>query len=105
MVNEFSKQEFYDEVKKGGIIIIDFHAQWCGPCKSFSNIFNKVAEEMAEFAIFAKINIDEQRDLAIEYKVSSIPNLVIVKDGVIMYQHVGVMDETTLINKIKTILK
>ncbi len=105
MIKEFSKLSLSDEIKKGGIIILDFHAIWCGPCKKFSNIFEQTAEEMKDVATFGKVNIDEQRDLAIEYKISSIPNIVIIKNGVVVWQHLGGVSNETLKNKINTILK
>lgn len=105
MIKEFSKQSLAEEIKKGGIIVLDFHAIWCGPCKSFGSVFEKAAEEMKEVATFGKINIDEQRDLAVEYKVSSIPNVVIIKNGVVMWQHIGTIDIELLKNKINTLLK
>lgn len=105
MIKEFSKQLLSEAIKKGGIIVLDFHAIWCGPCKSFSTIFEKIAEEMNGIAIFGKVNIDEHRDLAIEYKISSIPNIIILKDGIVMWQHIGIVDAELLKNKINTLLK
>jgi thioredoxin 1 len=105
MIKEFSKQLLSEEIKKNNIIVLDFHAVWCGPCKSFSSVFNNVATELNSVATFGKINIDEQRDLAIEYKVSSIPTIIILKNGIVMWQHIGTVDAETLKNKINTLLK
>jgi thioredoxin 1 len=105
MIKEFSKQSLSEEIKKNGIVVLDFHAVWCGPCKSFSSVFQKVADELNSVATFGKVNIDEQRDLAIEYKVSSIPNIVIIKSGVVMWQHIGTIDAEILKNKINALLK
>lgn len=104
MVQEFSKQLLTETIKNNNIIILDFYAIWCGPCKNFGNIFNEVAEEMKDIAIFGKVNIDEQRDLAIEYKISSIPNIIIIKNGTLMWQQIGSIDAETLKNKIKKLL-
>jgi thioredoxin 1 len=104
MVQEFSKQLLTEKIKTDNIIVLDFYAIWCGPCKTFGNIFDEVAQEMKDFATFGKVNIDEQRNLAIEYKISSIPNIVIIKNGTLMWQQIGSIDAETLKNKIKTLI-
>ncbi len=104
MIKEFSKELLTEEIKKNGIIVIDFHAIWCGPCKSFNSIFQKVAEDMQDKATFGKINIDEHRDLAIQYKVSSIPNIIIIKKGSVVWQNIGIVDAENLKKKINTLI-
>lgn len=105
MVKEFSKNILAEEIKKSKLIILDFYAAWCGPCRSFSSIFEECALSMAKIAVFGKVNIDEQRDLAIEYKVSSIPTILIIQDGQLVWSYVGAMDSEALKNKINFFIK
>lgn len=105
MVKEFSKSFLATEMKKNSLIVLDFYAVWCGPCRTFGNTFSEVAAELSDIAIFGKVNIDEQRDLAVEYKVSSIPTIIIIKNGVLAWNHIGMIDATSLKNKIHFLLK
>lgn len=105
MVKDFSKSILTEEIKKSKLIVLDFYAGWCGPCRSFSSTFEECALSMSKFAVFGKVNIDEQRDLAIEYKVSSIPTILIIKDGELVWNHVGAMDGEALKNKINFFIK
>lgn len=105
MVKEFSKSLLSEEIKKNSVIVLDFYAIWCGPCRTFSQVFELVSEELKDVAIFGKINIDEQRDLAVQYKVSSIPNIIIIKNGDLIWTHIGMIEEAALQAKIKSIIK
>ena len=103
MVKEFSKQILQDEIAKGSIIVLDFYAIWCGPCNTFAPTFNQIAIDMGNVAVFGKVNIDEQRDIAILYRISSIPTILIIKNNEIMWQHIGTVDAILLKNKIKSL--
>lgn len=105
MVKDFSKNILTEEIKKNKLVILDFYAPWCGPCRSFSSIFEECALSMSNNAIFGKVNIDEQRDLAIEYKISSIPTVVVVKDGQLVWSHVGALSAEVLKSKISFFIK
>ncbi len=74
-----TKEELTKEIESG-VAILDFYADWCGPCKMIAPVFEELAGEMADVK-FIKINIDNSKDLAKEYGVMSIPTLVMVKDG------------------------
>ncbi|QDP72650.1 thioredoxin family protein [Legionella israelensis] len=78
-----------------GIAVIDFWAEWCGPCKNFSPIFVRVSDRFP-YVKFAKINIEEEPEIAEEFHVRSIPHVVIVKDGVLIYSESGAMPEAAL---------
>lgn len=82
-------------------VVIDFNADWCGPCRQFKPVFHSVAEAFCEKAEFVSVNIDNYGELAQEYKVNAIPCIVILfPDGTIL-QHTGYMDEeefTTFVN-------
>ena len=79
----------FDEVKNSEKkVLIDFYADWCGPCRMVSPIVDQIAEEYSEYLI-AKVNVDEEGELASEFGVSSIPMLVVMKNGEIVAQSVG----------------
>ncbi len=72
-------------------VLIDFWASWCGPCKMQGPIFDEVSDEITDVK-FAKVNVDENPELAQKYRVMSIPNLVLVESGELKKQEVGVHD-------------
>ncbi|MBD3231725.1 thioredoxin [Candidatus Dependentiae bacterium] len=101
---ELNSSNFEQEVLKSDKpVIIDVFATWCGPCQMMAPIFEEVSKEMADKYKFAKLNIDEERDLAIEYNVSSVPTIIFIKNGKIIGKETGYMDADTLKEKIKNI--
>lgn len=84
-VNETNYQEIAGSNKT---VLLDFFAEWCGPCKMVSPLVDRLAEEHPEIVV-AKVNVDENRDLAMQYGVMSIPTLVVLKDGKPVKKNVG----------------
>ncbi len=86
-----TKDNFEKEVLKSDIpVLVDFWASWCGPCKMLSPIIAQIAEEQAGKVKVGKINVDEQQELAAQFRVMSIPTLIVFKDGEAVAQSVGV---------------
>ena len=86
-------ENFENEVLKSDKpVIIDYWAEWCGPCQAFSPIIDEVAEERKDIKV-CKINVDQQRQLAAKFKVMSIPTLLIIKDGEIKNRSVGLISK------------
>lgn len=86
-----TKENFEDEVLKSDKpVLIDFWAEWCGPCKMLSPIVDQIAGEVTQKARVGKVNVDEQPELASKFKVMSIPTLVMIKDGKPVATSVGV---------------
>ena len=81
-------------------VLIDFYADWCGPCKMLSPIVDEVAEENTDIKV-VKINVDNAQDLAMKYQVMSIPTLVVIKDGKEVNRSVGLIDKADIISLIK----
>lgn len=71
------------------IKVIDFHAKWCGPCKTMSPLFDKMKEKYGDKAEFVKVDIEVDEDLASSYNISSVPTFLIVKDDVTIAESIG----------------
>lgn len=82
-------------------IIIDVFATWCGPCMEMKPIFESLAQKYSDKYLFAQVNVDEARELAISYGVTSVPTFVFIKDGTVMGKETGYMVEEELIEKIE----
>ena len=86
-----TKENFEAEVLKSDKpVLIDFWAEWCGPCKMLSPIVDQIAGEVAQKVKVGKVNVDEQPELASKFKVMSIPTLILIKDGKAVTTSVGV---------------
>lgn len=80
-------------------VLVDFYADWCGPCKMMAPVVEELAGELQGKAKVGKINIDENQELAIEYNVMSIPTLIIFKDGKEFKRFVGARDKNELLDE------
>jgi thioredoxin 1 len=105
-VMEFTEQNFESEVLKSQLpVLVDFWAEWCGPCKMLTPIIELVAGENKGVIKIGKLNIDNAPQIASRYGVSSIPTLLFVKNGVVVEQHVGMLAKKVLDAKIAQLLK
>ena len=92
---------FEQEVLKSNIpVLVDFYADWCGPCKMLSPTVDEVAAENDDIKV-VKVNVDESQDTAIKYQVMSIPTLVVIKNGNEVNRSVGVIDKEEILDMIK----
>jgi len=85
MVKQVSSKEFKEEK---GVVLVDFYADWCGPCRMISPVLEDLSEEI-QGVKFVKINVDQERDFSIANRVSSIPTIVLFKDGVELDRRIG----------------
>lgn len=94
----------FDKATKSGAVLVDFWAPWCGPCKMQGPILEKVAAEIGDKAVIAKVNVDENPELAAKYGVRSIPTLILLKDGETKQQFIGLQQQAALVEAINEVL-
>ena len=93
-MNYIKNEEEFNEVIKKDKVVVDFYAEWCGPCKMLSPILDKVSKEMSLDTY--KVNVDEVEDVARQYGIMSIPTVMIFEKGKMTKKNVGFMDEAEL---------
>jgi thioredoxin len=87
--------ELEDKLEKNDIMLIDFWAEWCGPCKMFGPTYEKVSEKYPEIA-FAKVDTEEEQDLAMAFGIRSIPTLAIFREKILVFKQAGMLPENAL---------
>ncbi|MGO3734825.1 MAG: thioredoxin [Canibacter sp.] len=92
---EITKENIESTINEGGIVLLDFWAEWCGPCKNFGPIF-EASSEKHEDVVFGKIDTEDQQELAAMFQISSIPTLVAFRDGIGVFSQAGALPETAL---------
>jgi thioredoxin 1 len=91
-------------VQSENAVVVDFWAEWCQPCKMLTPVLDKIAQNYSGRLKVVKCNVDENQDIAAKYGVQSIPNLIFFKDGQIVNQAVGYMNESQLSAKVDEVL-
>jgi len=100
-VLEFTDNNFEEEVLKSDkTVLIDFYADWCGPCKMMSPIVDEIAEENTNIKV-GKVNVDDNMEVAEKYQIMSIPTIMVVKGGEVTKQFVGVTSKSEIEEAIK----
>lgn len=103
-VQELSKNEFEEFIEKG-TVFIDFFAEWCMPCLMMSPVIDELSEKFKGKIKFAKVNIDDNHELAQKFKIVSIPNMIIFQDGKPVGQFIGAMNSDDLEEKLRKFVK
>ncbi len=100
-VVNITKENFESEVMRSEKpVLLDFYAEWCGPCRMVSPLVDEISEENADIKV-CKINVDDEPELAAAFNVSSIPTLVVVKDGAVSAQAVGARPKQAILDMLK----
>jgi thioredoxin 1 len=92
---QLTEQNFEETLKKGGILFIDFWAEWCGPCKAFGPVFEQASNTHADIT-FAKVDTEAQQGLAQAFEIQAIPTLAVFRDGVLVGQNAGALPGSAL---------
>jgi thioredoxin 1 len=92
-VVELNRDNFEKTITDNAFVIVDFWAPWCGPCRSFAPTFEKVSEEHPEI-VFAKVNTEDEHEIAAHFQIRSIPTLMIFRDQIIIYSQPGALPES-----------
>ena len=101
-VLKLENANFEDEVLNDqGKVLVDFYADWCGPCKMMSPVIDGIAEKLNGSVKVGKINVDENQELAIKYEVMSIPTIMIFNNGIPVKTFIGVTDEQEILDALK----
>ena len=92
---ELNKDNFESVVTGNSMVIVDFWASWCGPCRGFAPVFEKASDAHAD-VVFAKVNTEEQQELAGSFNIRSIPTLMVFREQVVLFQQAGALPASAL---------
>ena len=101
MVKKINAEQFA-EAKKSAVALVDFSATWCGPCRMLAPVLEGISEKLQGQVDFYNVDVDDAPSLAADYKVSSIPCLVLMKQGQLVDQSIGFKPEAQILNWIKS---
>lgn len=105
MLSHITKENFETLVLKAQKpVIIDVYAHWCGPCQYMTPVFEEIAQENESKYIFVKLNVDESREIAMQFGVTSIPTFLFFKNGVLKGKETGVLEKEEFLEKIESYL-
>ena len=93
-VVELTKDDFEKTVTENDFVIVDFWAPWCAPCRSFAPVFEKISEQFGDI-VFAKVNTEQEQEIAMHFQIRSIPTLMIFREKIIIFSQPGALPESS----------
>ncbi|WP_421798576.1 thioredoxin [Haliscomenobacter sp.] len=103
MAFEFTDSNFTEKASEG-VVLVDFWATWCGPCRAIAPTIEELYDAYKDKALVGKLDVDNNPEVAMKYGIRSIPTLLILKDGQVIHQHVGLTTKQVLANKLDAAL-
>lgn len=94
----------FDEMTKEGVVMVDFWAPWCGPCRMIAPVVDELASDFDGKAKICKVNTDEEQDIAVKYGIRSIPTILFFKNGQVVDQMVGAASKQAFTDKLNSLL-
>jgi thioredoxin 1 len=105
MENQSTKQEPFQQLIQSSIpVLVDFYADWCGPCKAMNPVIKEVAKTVQGRARVIKVDIDKSQAASIQFNVNAVPTFIIFKNGKPIWRHSGMIDKNTLLNTLNSIV-
>ncbi|MCG8326432.1 MAG: thioredoxin [Chitinophagales bacterium] len=103
MAFEFTDTNFQETaLDNGGVAVVDFWAEWCGPCRAITPIIEELSKEYNGKATIGKVNVDENPEVSMKYNIRSIPTILILKNGEVVEKQVGITTKQKLVDKIES---
>ena len=102
MAKVATNNNFQELLQDGKLVVVDFWATWCGPCRMLSPVLDEVEEEMSDKISVVKVNVDDADQIAMQYRIMSIPTLLFFKNGQVVAKTVGAISKNDLVEKINS---
>ena len=102
MAFEFTDSNFQEKALESGVSVVDFWAEWCGPCRMIGPIIEELAQDYSDKVTVGKLNVDHNPEVSMKYGIRSIPTVLILKNGEVVDKQVGVTTKKVLVDKIES---